>query len=292
MTEPPNQSDSPVAGRVCVVTGGGNGIGAGLARRFASDGAAHVAIFDRDADAGASLAASLPAASSQQVDVTREADYAAALHQVLAEHGRIDVLASNAGIQAVGGVEAADDDWSRAWDVNVMSLVYATRVLLPHFVDRGTGTILQTASAGGLLCEIGSAAYTATKSAVISLCEWVSINYRRKGVDVSVLCPAGVQTEFLTHDDPAHSFLHTHAVTVDEVADAAIAGLSAKSFLIVPEVHEPVREFFRFKGEDYDRWLHNFSRIAQRMERARAKAEARAAEEDRSTGPSATGPTA
>lgn len=277
MSTPSPSPTSCVAGQVCIVTGGGNGIGAGLARRFAADGAAHVAIFDRDGEAASRLAAELRSASAQAVDVANESQYAAAIRRVLGEHGRVDLLASNAGVQAVGGVDASDEDWSRAWDVNVLSLVYATRVLLPHFVQRGSGTILQTASAGGLLCEIGSAAYSATKSAVISLCEWISINYRRKGVDVSVLCPAGVRTEFLTHDDPAHSFLHTHAVSVEDVADAAIAGLTAKSFLIVPEVHEPVREFFRFKGEDYDRWLHNFSRIAQRMERAREKAERSAA---------------
>ena len=271
MSEP-----SVVADRVAVVTGGGNGIGKALAERFAAEGAAHVAVFDRDLDAAEAVAAGF-GGSAREVDVTDETRFANALRSVIAEHGRIDLMASNAGVQAVGGVEADDDAWGLAWSVNVMSLVYAARVLVPHFLERGRGTILQTSSAGGLLTEIGSAAYSVTKSGVLSLCEWLSINYRRKGIDVSVLCPAGVQTGFLTHDDPAHSFLHTHAVTPEEVAEAAIAGLAAKRFLIVPETHEPVREFFRFKGEDYDRWLHNFSRIAQRMERAREKAEKAAA---------------
>ena len=264
--------DAAFAGQVVVVTGGGAGIGRALAERFSAEGAAHVAILDRDAAAAGAVADSL-GGSSYEVDVANEISLREALNDVIATHGKIDLCASNAGVQAVGGVETDDAAWQTAWNVNVMSLVYASRVLVPHFLKRGGGTILQTSSAGGLLTEIGSAAYSVTKSGVLSLCEWLSINYRRKGIDVSVLCPAGVQTDFLTHDDPAHSFLHTHAVTPAEVADAAVAGLRAKQFLIVPEVHEPVREFFRFKGEDYDRWLHNFSRIAQRMERARAKAE-------------------
>ena len=253
---------------VVVVTAGGNGIGAALARRFAAEGAAHVAVLDRDGDAATRVAAEI-GGSSAVVDVTDETALSDELRRLIEQHGRIDICCSNAGVQAVGGAETPDDKWQVAWDVNLMSQVYAARVLVPHYLERGRGTFLQTASAGGLMTELGSAAYSVTKAGVISFAEWLSISYRRQGVAVSVLCPAGVQTDFLNHDDPAHSFLHGHAIPPEDVADAAVRGLVAGEFLIVPDEHDKVREFYAEKGKDYDRYLHIFSRIAQKVQRVR-----------------------
>ena len=257
--------------RVCVVTGGGNGIGAALCRRFAAEGAAHVVVNDRDAAAAEAVAADV-SGTPHVGDVTDPAMFERLVAETVDARGRIDVFASNAGTTASGGVELGDDEWQRQWDVNVMSQVRAARSVLPHFLERGEGYFLQTISAAGVMTEIGSAAYSVTKHAAVALAEWLSVNYRRKGLGVSILCPAGVKTDFLDLDDPIHRFLHVSAVSPDEVADSAVKAMREGQFLVLPEVHEPVRTFFAFKGEDYDRWLHNFSRIAQRMERAAKKA--------------------
>ena len=257
---------------VVVVTAGGNGIGAALARRFAAAGA-RVTVLDRDEDAAGRVAQEIGGVACP-VDVTDESALREALRATLAREGRIDLCASNAGVQAVGGPEASDAAWEAAWAVNVLSQVYAARELLPHFLERQSGTFLQTASAGGLLVEVGSAAYTATKAAVIGLAEWLSIKYRRKGIAVSVLCPAGVQTDFLNNGDPAHSFLQTHAIEADAVAAAAFAGLAENRFLIVPEEHEQLLDFFGEKARDYDRYLHLFSRVSEKIDRRRERSDA------------------
>ena len=130
---------------------------------------------------------------------------------------------------------------------------------------RGGGYFLQTVSAAGLLTEIGSAAYSVSKHASVSFAEWLSVNYRRAGIRVSCLCPSGVRTDMLETNNQVHQFLHEHALSPDEVAESACAGLAAEKFLILP--HPEVGEFFAFKGDDYDRWLHQFSRMKEKWDR-------------------------
>ena len=263
-----------IGGRVCVVTGGGNGIGRALCERFAAGGAERVVVADRDLEAASTVADRIRG-TAVELDVTTPGGVEGLVERIVADHGRIDLFASNAGTTAAGGVELDDAEWSRQWDVNVLSQVRAARACLPRFLEQGHGYFLQTVSAAGVMTEIGSAPYSVTKHAAVALAEWLSVNYRRKGVGVSVLCPAGVKTDFLDLDDPVHQFLHVSAVSPEDVAESAVAAVREGKFLVLPEVHEPVRTFFAFKGEDYDRWLHNFSRIAQRMERAAAKAAAK-----------------
>lgn len=253
-----------------VVTGGGNGIGAALCRRFHSAGAKHVAVVDVDEAAAGKIASEVDG-SAHCGDVSTPEGVGRVLEEILEQQGAIDILASNAGVTQSGGVEIPDQEWTRQWNINVMSHVWGARALLPHFLERGHGYFLQTISAAGVMTEIGSAAYSATKHAAVGFAEWLSINHRRKGIGVSILCPAGVKTDFLDLEDPVHQFLHVSAVSPDEVARVAIQGIQDEQFLILPDDHEQVREFLAFKGADYDRWLHNFSRIAQRMERALAK---------------------
>src|SRR5205085_9691364 len=104
---------------------------------------------------------------------------------------------ANAGIATAGGPEASDEDWARTWAVNVMAHVYAARALLPGWLARGEGYLLQTASAAGLLTNLGAAPYSVTKHAVVALAEWLSITYGDAGVKVSCLCPQGVRTNML-----------------------------------------------------------------------------------------------
>src|SRR5262249_23145279 len=142
---------------------------------------------------------------ARAVDVRRDAEIAALVSAVEEEEGGIDLFCSNAGVAVGGDENAPDADWQLAWEVNLMAHVYAARAVLPGMLARGGGTLLQTASAAGLLTNIGAAPYAVTKHAAVAFAEWLSVTYREQGLRVSVLCPMGVATPMLAsaEADPA-----------------------------------------------------------------------------------------
>jgi NAD(P)-dependent dehydrogenase (short-subunit alcohol dehydrogenase family) len=258
-------------GAVAVVTGGGSGIGAALARRFAAEGAAQVAVADIDgataevtADAIRSQGGS---ASAHTVDVAVESQVRGLVEDVETGHGPVDLFCSNAGIAVGGGVEAPDADWQRIWDVNVMAHVYAARAVLPSMLARRQGYLLQTASAAGLLTNIGAAPYSVTKHAAVALAEWLSVTHGDDGIRVSCLCPQGVRTNMLVGSagDLGASVVlaAADALEPDDVAEAVIEGLAAERFLILP--HPEVAEYWRRKADDPDRWLKGMRRLQARV---------------------------
>jgi NAD(P)-dependent dehydrogenase (short-subunit alcohol dehydrogenase family) len=163
-----------------------------------------------------------------------------------------------------GGVERADADWRRLWDVNVMAHVYAARAVLPGMLARGRGYLLQTVSAAGLLTQLGSAPYAVTKHAALALAEWLAITHGRAGIRVSCLCPQGVNTDMLRQAPPAiGDMLRATALEPEAVADAVVAGLAEERFLILP--HPEVAEYFRRKAGDYERWLGAMRRLQDQV---------------------------
>ena len=176
--------------KVAVVTGGGNGIGAALARRFASEGARVVAVVDLD-EKGAEAVAGEIKGVAFRADVGVEEDVARVAREMEKRFGRIDLWCSNAGIFFIGGVETPDAQWQKIWDVNVMAHVYAARAVLPGMLARGGGYLLHTASAAGLLSQIGSATYSVSKHAVVALAEWLSITHGEAGHQGVGSVPAG-----------------------------------------------------------------------------------------------------
>lgn len=248
--------------RVIIVTGGGRGIGRALCRRFAEDAPRGIVVADRDEAAAKAVAAEINGIGLA-CDVTSEADIQRVVKAAEETFGPVSVFCSNAGATAKGGVETSDADWQWMWNLHVMSNVYAARAVLPGMLERGEGYLVQTSSAAGLLTEIGSAAYSVTKHATIALAEWLSIHYRRQGLRVSVLCPSGVQTDMLDLSDPIHQFLHLHSVTPEEVAQQVFEAMAAERFLVLP--HREVGDYFAFKGQDIDKYLHNFSRLPEKL---------------------------
>lgn len=255
-------------GKIAVVTGGGGGIGGAMARRFAAEGARLVVVADVDGDAARAVAGQIGglaveadlATEAGNVDVVRTAE----------EHGPIDLLCLNAGVAVGGGVEAPDEDWYRIWDINVMAHVWAVRAALPAMVARGEGYLLHTASAAGLLTNIGAAPYSVTKHAAVGLAEWLSITHGDQGITVSCLCPQGVRTRMLFPDDDDGSDIGADTVRSqgviepDEVADAVIAGLADERFLILP--HPEVHGYWQRKVDDYDRWLAGMRKLQARTQ--------------------------
>ncbi|HTM42250.1 MAG TPA: SDR family oxidoreductase [Terriglobales bacterium] len=245
--------------KVAVVTGGGNGIGRALCRRFAAEGARAVIVADIQA-AAAELVAKETGGIAVAANVAREPDVLRLVGQVIKDYGAIDLFCSNAGIGAKGGVEAADQEWSRSWEVNVLAHVYAARAVLPHMLARHEGYLLQTVSAAGLLTQLGSAPYAVTKHAALALAEWISITHGDQGIKVSALCPQGVRTGMLKRAEfGGGAFLLEGALEPEQVAEEVVKGLAEERFLILP--HPEVAEFFGRKAADYERWLRGMRRL-------------------------------
>jgi NAD(P)-dependent dehydrogenase (short-subunit alcohol dehydrogenase family) len=249
-------------GKCAVITGAASGIGAALARRFAADGARGVVVADVQEEALAAVASGIGAVPVR-CDVGVEAEVRALVDAAEARFGPIDLFCSNAGIVVPGGEDAADDDWRRSIAVNVMAHVYAARALVPRMCERGEGYLLQTASAAGLLTQIGSAPYSVTKHAAVAFAEWLAITYGERGLKVSVLAPQAVRTA-MTAGVPGGGVAGVDGMLEpDEVADAVVAGLADESFLILP--HPEVLEYFRRKASDYPRWIRGMQRLQARF---------------------------
>ncbi len=248
---------------VVVVTGGGNGIGAALCRRFAAEGARGVVVADR-AEAAAQHVAADIGGLAISADVAVEADVQRVVERATNTYGAIDLFCSNAGICMTGGVNAPDAEWRRLWDVNVMAHVYAARAVLPGMLARRRGYLLQTVSAAGLLTQLGSAPYAVSKHAALALAEWLAITHAAAGIRVSCLCPQGVNTDMLREAPRGiGDMLRATALEPEAVAEAVVAGLAEERFLILP--HPEVAEYFRRKAGDYERWLRAMRRLQDQL---------------------------
>ena len=245
--------------KIVVVTGAGSGIGRALCYRFAREGARGVVVADRNFDSALQVANEINGLAVA-TDVSQESQIVQLIQQATDAFGPIDLFCSNAGISIDGGTEVSDPEWQRIWQTNFMSHVYATRAVLPSMLARGQGYLLHTASAAGLLTQIGSAPYSVTKHAVVSLAEWLSITHYASGIRVSCLCPQGVQTPMLDRVQGfVGDYLKETAVSPEAVADAVVAGLAEERFLILP--HMQVATYFQHKANDYDRWLRGMRRL-------------------------------
>lgn len=244
-------------GKVAVVTGAASGIGHALAKRFAAEGAT-VVLADIRGDSD-QLRAEPVAGRFVQADLSREAGVKALLDDVVAREGRIDLFASNAGIAFPMDISASDRDWERIVSINQMSHVWVARHLVPHMLERGDGYLLITASAAGLLNEIGSFGYGVTKHAAVGLAEWLSFTYRDQGLRVSVLCPEGVATPMISDS----GYLSRDAVTPEHVADVVVQAMHAERFMIT--THEGTLKKFLAKASDYELYMSRMAELRRRV---------------------------
>jgi NAD(P)-dependent dehydrogenase (short-subunit alcohol dehydrogenase family) len=261
---------------VSIVTGGGSGIGRALAQRIAEEGAAGVIIADLDEGAADETAAAIGDRSlAVGCDVASEAQLRALIERTEDAFGAVDAFFANAGVAIGTDEQTPDDVWDLALDVNVRSHVSAARLLIPGWLERGSGCFVTTASAAGLLSQIGSAPYAVSKHAAVAFAEWLSLTYGDRGVHVSCLCPLGVDTPMLRDLAGVDPMASAAAESVQasgevlspgEVAEAVIQGLEVERFLILP--HPIVLEYLRRKASDYDRWLAGMRRLRRAVEPA------------------------
>jgi NAD(P)-dependent dehydrogenase (short-subunit alcohol dehydrogenase family) len=255
-------------GRVVVVTGGASGIGRALCRAFAQAGAEAVVVADLNGEGARAVASEFDGRGRAVVtDVASEPDVVALVRSAEAEFGRIDLFCSNAGIIVPGGVEVTDEAWDRIWRVNVMAHIYAARAVLPGMLARGEGYLLSTASAAGLLTQIGSAPYSVTKHAAVALAEWLSITYGDRGIGVSCLCPQGVWTNMTGGEGRRRDASEVARSTAgrdgflepEQVAESVLTALAENRFLILP--HPEVSTYEQRRAGDRERWLRGMRRI-------------------------------
>lgn len=261
-----------LGGKVAVVTGAAGGIGRALAERFHAEGAT-VVVADLDSPALHDVARRLNDVrpdSSVAIpgDLSSEAANAELVSRSRAAFGTIDLFFANAGIAAGTDLETGEDTWERAFNINVHAHRWAAKYLLPDWLARGSGYFCSTASAAGLLSQIGSAPYTLTKHAAVAFAEWLSITYGNRGVTVSCLCPQGVNTAMLgTGDDfgrgadvvrAAGDVLEPH-----DVAATVVDAIDRETFLILP--HPEVADYVRAKAADRDRWIGGMRKLQRRI---------------------------
>lgn len=251
--------------RIAIVTGGASGIGQGMVERFHKEGAKHVVVVDLDEAKAQSVADSV-AGTGVAMDVTDEAAIRDLVAKVERDQGPIDLFVSNAGYVTLGGLEAPVEDLQRMWEVHVLAHLYAARAVVPGMAKRGEGYLLSTASAAGLLAQLGSLHYTVTKHAAVSLAEWLAITHGHQGIKVSVLCPQAVETNILPNSPDAARIggdggdvaSSDGVLQPEDVATAVIEALREERFHVLP--HEEVREYVKRKGADVDRWIGGMQR--------------------------------
>ncbi|MFD1510228.1 SDR family NAD(P)-dependent oxidoreductase [Lacimonas salitolerans] len=254
-----------IAGTVVIVTGGAQGIGAALVRAI------------KDAGATAVISADLKphqvdgADECVVCDVSRQDQIEAMIDHVEATHGPVGLMCSNAGIltgkdTTFDNIAFADADvWNTAWAINVMAHVHAARHLIPRMKSRGGGYFLHTASAAGLLNQVGSAVYGVTKHAAVGFAEALAFGHRDDGIGVSVLCPQGVDTA-MVRDAGNNPAVLDGVLPPEQVAAECIQAIEARRFLVLP--HPEVADYMKVKAETYDRWIGGMAKLQRAMKEA------------------------
>jgi NAD(P)-dependent dehydrogenase (short-subunit alcohol dehydrogenase family) len=258
-----------IADKVIIVTGGGNGIGKALCERYHQGGARKIVVADLEENSANAVAATVDG-DAYAVDVRDEAQMQAMVSEVEERYGLVDLFCSNAGIIALDGepwwaTSAPNKTWQAMWEIHVMSHVYAARACLPGMLERGEGYFLNTASAAGLLNQVGDAAYSTTKHAAVGFAESLAITHGDDGIGVSVLCPQAVATRMIgsAGDGKGGTAGVDGILTPEQVADEVVTGLASEQFLILP--HKEVEQYRQRKSADYDRWLGGMRKLRARF---------------------------
>jgi NAD(P)-dependent dehydrogenase (short-subunit alcohol dehydrogenase family) len=248
------------AGRHIVVTGAASGIGRACALAFAENGATVTA-----SDINLAGAEEL-GLTAIQADVGREEDIVALIKDAEEANGPIDAFFSNAGITGAPGgpPELSNDDWDLLWRVNVQSHIWAAKHLLPKMLERGDGYLLSTASAAGVLTQLGAIGYAATKHAAVAVAEWIDITYRDRGVRASCLCPQFVNTPMVTEGLDVEKLRQiAEIIEPEQVAQDVVDAMRAERFLILP--HAEVGRYMRNRGADHARWLAGMRQLQAQL---------------------------
>ncbi len=249
-----------IEGKIAVVTGAASGIGKALCPALNAAGTRKVVCADPNGEGAAETAREIDGAA-YEVDVSKESDIRELIEVTEDQHGPIDLFVSNAGIIHRGGLEIVNDDWQKIWDVNVMAHVWAARHVVPKMIERGGGYLLNTASAAGLLNQVGAASNAVTKHGAVGLAEWLALTCGDDGIKVSVLCPQAVRTGMTADPNPVAA--QDGLLEAGPVADLCIQTIRDEKFLVLP--HPEVLTYMQRKTDDYDRWIGGMQRLNRKF---------------------------
>ena len=248
-----------ITNKVIVVTGGAGGIGLAIAKEFIKEGSKIVILVDTSFKIFNFKDEKI---LCEQCDVTNESSIQNLIDKINHDFGLIDIFCSNAGILSLGSEQSSNEDWSKNWNLHVMSHVFAAKKLLPDMLKRGSGYFVNTASAAGLLSHIDSITYSTTKHAAIGLAEWLAITYGKQGIGVSILCPQAVETAMTRGREKEVSALDG-MMKPEDVAIDVINAIKDEVFLISP--HNEVVGYFQNKANNYSRWIGGMQKLKNRL---------------------------
>lgn len=259
---------------VALVTGGAHGIGRALCRAFHIEGV-RVAVADLDLEGAAKVASEIDGLALR-VDVSQEQEIIAAVEKTERVLGPVDICVSNAGVAfgdgPNGAASAPNEHWRSCLDINLMAHVYAARVMIPRMLERGSGCLVNVASAAGLLSQIGEAAYSASKHAAVGFAEALAITHGDDGIHVCLVCPQAVATRMIGVDEDTEiedgqgGFGGNDVdgiLSAEYVADCILAGIEEERFLVLP--HPQVSTYFQRKADDHDRWIGGMRRFRRNL---------------------------
>lgn len=253
-----------IENKVVVVTGAAAGIGAAFADVCLNRGARAVVLADLRHPTNDESSRD-PRVLRTITDVTQPEQVAALVATTIERFGCIDVFFSNAGVMQSGGVEIDPKRWTAAWDVNVLSHVHCAREALPHMVERGEGYFIVTSSAAGLLTALGAAPYAVTKHAALAFAEWLAISYGKRGIRISALCPAAVDTEMLAAasggDAAAAVRTGGEVMSPTRVAEILVEAIDTETFLVI--THPEVKGYVERKSTDIEGWIRRMSKLGE-----------------------------
>ena len=248
-----------IENKVVAITGGAKGIGFAIAKKILLQNPKVVVLIDINFN---NTNINNEKIIFKECDVTNETSFHNLIDEINSQFGLIDIFCSNAGILSLGDEQVSIQDWSKNWNLHVMSHVFAAKKLIPGMLERGSGYLVNTASAAGLLSHIDSITYSTTKHAAIGLAEWLAITYGKKGIGVSVLCPQAVETDMIKGRENEVSALDG-MMKPEEVADKVIKAIKDEIFLISP--HDQVLGYFQNKANNYSRWIGGMQKLKERM---------------------------
>ncbi|UTW56764.1 SDR family oxidoreductase [Kordiimonas sp. SCSIO 12610] len=260
-----------VKDKVIIITGGASGIGKALGELFAREGAKGVALADMNASGAEAVAASIgDNAKGYALDVTDEAAVQTVVDDVEATFGPVDIYVSNAGIIFSDApdwtaISQTNEQWQKIWEVNVFAHILACRAVLPKMLEREGCGFIVTASAAGLLSQIGDTSYSTTKHAAVGFAESLAITHGDDGLYVAALCPQAVASN-MTKGAEESSAAGDGVMPAEEFAGRVLEQMRAGKFMIRP--HEQVEGYFLNKAKDYDRWVGGMRKFRRmQMER-------------------------
>lgn len=257
--------DMKVENKRVIITGSANGIGSSLARAFSERNVQSMILVDLDESNNSTLAKKV-GGTAYKADVGDEDEIIKLVDYAKQNMGGIDIFCSNAGISGAGGLlSTSNQDWNNIWNINVMSHIHAAKHALPMMLEQGSGYFMNTASAAGLLTQLGAAGYSVTKSAAVSFAEWLKITYGERGIGVSCLCPQGVRTP-MVEDAPeiVGSLVSIDGLLEpDVVANEVIECIEKDQFLVTP--HPEVLEYMKIKASDPDRWITGMQSLTKQL---------------------------